>query len=65
VWKNFFLPQKLAPLLLDPQWFDHWQLVNGDPRDPAEKVSEIVKAIRKRKGLKEEIPGIDNYFDKL
>jgi elongation factor 2 len=45
--------------------FDHWQLVNGDPRDPAEKVSEIVKAIRKRKGLKEEIPGIDNYFDKL
>ncbi|EME27359.1 elongation factor EF-2 [Galdieria sulphuraria] len=45
--------------------FDHWQLVNGDPRDPAEKVSEIVKGIRKRKGLKEEIPGIDNYFDKL
>ncbi|GJQ11278.1 hypothetical protein GpartN1_g3069.t1 [Galdieria partita] len=45
--------------------FDHWQLVNGDPRDPAEKVSEIVKGIRKRKGLKEEIPGIDNYYDKL
>eukprot|EP00871_Galdieria_phlegrea_P003208 jgi/Galph1/3889/GphlegSOOS_G2550.1 len=45
--------------------FDHWQLVAGDPRESGEKVAEIVRNIRKRKGLKEEIPGIDNYYDKL
>lgn len=45
--------------------FDHWQMVQGDPLDQADKCNEIVKSIRKRKGLKEEIPGIENYYDKL
>jgi len=45
--------------------FDHWQVMNGDPLDPASKVGQIVTAIRKRKGLKEEIPALDNYLDRL
>jgi len=45
--------------------FDHWQLVQGDPLDQNDKCNEIVKSIRKRKGLKEEIPGVENYYDKL
>jgi elongation factor 2 len=45
--------------------FDHWQTVQGDPLDPKDKCNELVKSIRKRKGLKEEIPGIDNYMDRL
>eukprot|EP00293_Proteomonas_sulcata_P016363 CAMPEP_0184309692 /NCGR_PEP_ID=MMETSP1049-20130417/17762_1 /TAXON_ID=77928 /ORGANISM="Proteomonas sulcata, Strain CCMP704" /LENGTH=559 /DNA_ID=CAMNT_0026622603 /DNA_START=5920 /DNA_END=7599 /DNA_ORIENTATION=+ len=45
--------------------FDHWQIVQGDPLNPKEKVNELVKSIRKRKGLKEEIPDLDNYYDKL
>jgi elongation factor 2 len=45
--------------------FDHWQIVQGDPLDKMDKSFEIVKNIRKRKGLKEDIPGIDNFYDKL
>ena len=45
--------------------FDHWQMIQGDPLDPNDKTNELVKSIRKRKGMKEEIPGIENYYDKL
>jgi len=45
--------------------FSHWAEVNGDPLDTTSKAHEIVLAIRKRKGLKEGIPALDNYMDKL
>lgn len=45
--------------------FDHWQLMSGSPFDPTSKVSEIVKGVRKRKGLTEEIPPLDRFLDKL
>ena len=45
--------------------FDHWQVVQGDPLDEGDKCNEIVKSIRKRKGMKEEIPGVEHYYDKL
>lgn len=45
--------------------FDHWQIIQGDPFDKMDKSFEIVKNIRKRKGLKEDIPGIDTFYDKL
>ncbi|ORY02084.1 P-loop containing nucleoside triphosphate hydrolase protein [Basidiobolus meristosporus CBS 931.73] len=45
--------------------FDHWQLMNGSPLEPSSKVAEIVKTIRKRKGLSEEIPPLDRFLDKL
>jgi elongation factor 2 len=45
--------------------FDHWQIVTGDPLDVTTKASEIVRAIRKRKGLREDIPPLDEYVDKL
>jgi elongation factor 2 len=44
--------------------FDHWQLMNGTPLEPG-KVQDIVKAVRKRKGLTEEIPPLDRFLDKL
>ncbi|CAG8715977.1 10096_t:CDS:2 [Acaulospora morrowiae] len=49
--------------------FDHckshlWQLMNGTPLEPG-KVSDIVKAVRKRKGLSEDIPSLDKYMDRL
>ena len=40
-------------------------MIQGDPLDPNDKTNELVKSIRKRKGMKEEIPGIENYYDKL
>jgi elongation factor 2 len=46
--------------------FDHWQLLpGGNPLDPSTKPGEIVTNIRKRKGLKLEVPALDNYKDKL
>ncbi|KAL4235861.1 Elongation factor 2 [Mactra antiquata] len=49
-----------------PQFiFDHWQLLPGDPLDATSKAGEIVADIRKRKGLVEKIPALENFFDKL
>jgi len=45
--------------------FDHWQTMNGDPLDGTSKVGQIITGIRKRKGLKEEVPALDNYMDRL
>ncbi|XP_043200256.1 eukaryotic translation elongation factor 2-like [Amphibalanus amphitrite] len=45
--------------------FDHWQILPGDPMDAGSKPSVVVSDTRKRKGLKEGIPDISNYFDKL
>eukprot|EP01113_Clastostelium_recurvatum_P024626 TRINITY_DN293_c0_g1_i1.p1 TRINITY_DN293_c0_g1~~TRINITY_DN293_c0_g1_i1.p1 ORF type:complete len:841 (+),score=234.26 TRINITY_DN293_c0_g1_i1:428-2950(+) len=45
--------------------FDHWEPLKGNLTDPKDKLYTIVMATRKRKGLKEEIPPLDNYFDKL
>jgi len=45
--------------------FHHWQEVNGSPLDSTQKAYEIVQIIRKRKGLKEGIPELANYLDKL
>jgi elongation factor 2 len=45
--------------------FDHWQHMGGDPLDPTSKCNQTVLATRKRKGLAEEIPPLDRFFDKL
>jgi len=45
--------------------FDHWQILSGDPFEPASKAAGIVNDARKRKGLKEGVPPLDNFFDKL
>ncbi|KAL2061823.1 hypothetical protein VTL71DRAFT_7201 [Oculimacula yallundae] len=46
--------------------FDHWQILpGGSALDGASKVGTIVQEMRKRKGLKVEVPGVENYYDKL
>merc|ERR1711937_955812 len=45
--------------------FDHWEQLGGDPYDANTQGGKVVTAIRKRKGLKEGIPGLDNFIDKL
>jgi len=45
--------------------FDHWQVMQGDPFEQGSKAQALINGIRKRKGLKEGIPALDNYFDKL
>merc|ERR1712042_236940 len=45
--------------------FDHWQLLQDDPLDPASKSGVIVTATRARKGLNEGVPPLDKFFDKM
>jgi elongation factor 2 len=45
--------------------FDHWQILPGDPFEAGSKPCQIVTDTRKRKGLKEGIPELANYLDKL
>ncbi len=43
--------------------FDHWQIFpGGSVADPTSKVGQTVMEMRKRKGLKENVPGYDNYY---
>jgi elongation factor 2 len=45
--------------------FDHWQQFPGDPLEPATLANKTTLTIRQRKGLKPEIPGLDQFLDKL
>lgn len=45
--------------------FDHWQYMPGSPLEVNGKVNTIVRAVRKRKGLAEDIPSLDRYLDRL
>ncbi|OAA41103.1 elongation factor 2 [Beauveria brongniartii RCEF 3172] len=46
--------------------FDHWQVLpGGSALDATSKVGQLVTETRKRKGIKVEVPGYENYYDKL
>ncbi|CAI8502926.1 unnamed protein product [Hanseniaspora opuntiae] len=45
--------------------FDHWATLATDPLDPATKAGAIVTEARKRHGMKEVVPGWQEYYDKL
>ena len=47
--------------------FDHWKVIDSDPLDDTGEsyASKLVKTLRKRKGLSEDIPDISRYVDKM
>ncbi|KAI9140195.1 P-loop containing nucleoside triphosphate hydrolase protein [Paraphysoderma sedebokerense] len=45
--------------------FSHWQLMTGSALEAGNKVYDVVRGIRKRKGLSEDVPSLDRYYDKL
>merc|ERR1711933_352440 len=45
--------------------FDHWEPMSGSPNEDGNKANEVVLSVRKRKGLKEGVPGLSQYLDKL
>jgi len=45
--------------------FSHWQIVPGDPLDVTSYAYQVLMKIRKRKGLKMELPKFEEYNDKL
>ncbi|KAL7417407.1 P-loop containing nucleoside triphosphate hydrolase protein [Mrakia frigida] len=45
--------------------FDHWALMNGTPIEKGSKLETLAISIRTRKGLKPDVPTLDNFYDKL
>ena len=45
--------------------FDHWDMLGSDPLDPTTQAGKIICDIRKRKGLKDAIPPLGDYEDRL
>jgi elongation factor 2 len=45
--------------------FDHWKVQASDPLEVNSAAYKMVMDTRKRKGLKAEIPALDNFLDKL
>jgi len=45
--------------------FDHWECIEGDPFKAGNMLYDSVRAVRKRKGLSEDVPALDRYLDKL
>ncbi|CAM9967164.1 unnamed protein product [Discosporangium mesarthrocarpum] len=39
--------------------------MGGNPLEAGSKASDVVKSVRKRKGLVEDIPPLDRYLDRL
>lgn len=49
-----------------PQYvFSHWETMMSDPFEEGSMANEIVKKVRKRKGLPEEVPLPETFLDKL
>ena len=59
-----FLRQNTAGQAFPQMVFHHWEVMNGDPFED-DKVMDIVLFARKRKGLKETIPPLSEFEDKL
>merc|ERR1719487_1910001 len=59
-----FLRQNTGGQAFPQMVFHHWETMNGDPFSD-EKVMEIILQARKRKGLKETMPPLSEYEDKL
>jgi elongation factor 2 len=45
--------------------FSHWQPLNGDPLDDGSQSNQVVEEVRQRKGLKDEMPEWQDYYDKV
>ncbi|KAJ1549642.1 Elongation factor 2 [Cladochytrium tenue] len=50
---------------LSQEVFDRWQVMPGDVLQPGSKLQELVLGVRGRKGLKLEMPKLDDFCDKL
>ena len=44
--------------------FSHWEKISGLPLED-EKAYDLVRSIRKRKGMKEDLPEVSDLLDKL
>ena len=62
---NGFLRSQTSGQASPQMVFSHWQVMPGDPLDKSTAAGKVVAETRKRKGLPEAVPHLDNYLDKL
>ena len=60
-----FLREKTGGKAFPNCVFDHWEVIPGDVDKADSKINKLVCDIRKRKGLKEGLPDLTLYLDKL
>lgn len=62
---NSYIKEQTSGQAFPQMTFDHWERIPGNPLDPTTTVGQIVRSVRKRKGLSENIPDLTKYLDKL
>ena len=50
---------------IDNYTFSHWDTLDDNPFDIKSKAYDILINIRKRKGMKQELPNLDDFLDKI
>lgn len=60
-----FLKSKTSGQAFTQLAFSHWEQIQDDPLDTDSKACELLLSIRKRKGLKDQLPELSDYLDKL
>lgn len=60
-----FLREKTGGKAFPNCVFDHWEVIPGEISNTESKIHKLVCEIRKRKGLKEGLPDLSLYLDKL
>lgn len=45
--------------------FDHWEILDGDALNKENKLGKLIEGIRVRKGLKQAVPDLSSYLDKI
>jgi elongation factor 2 len=62
---NSYIKEQTSGQAFPQMTFHHWDKLPGDPLDPTSKAGQIVRSVRKRKGLSEDVPDLSRYLDKL
>ena len=60
-----FLREKTAGQAFPNCVFDHWETIEGDITNKDSKLAKLIVTVRSRKGLKAELPSLNDYYDKL
>ncbi|EFA78655.1 elongation factor 2 [Heterostelium album PN500] len=60
-----YLQSETSGLAFLQMSFDHWSMMSQDPLEPNSVTNKIVQDIRVRKGLRQEIPPLNEFLDRL
>lgn len=62
---NAYIREQSAGQAFPALTYSHWEVVQGNVFDKSTRAGQMVRETRLRKGLKEDIPDLNDYLDKL